>query len=469
MEELRRLFKGWAGAECEECTTLAAGGSNRHYYRLRGGGRTCIGAVNPDVRENRAFCAYSRFFHAHGIPVPELYTVSADNTRYLQQDLGDRTLYGLLYEKKRHGGGFDAEVVTLYRQALADLARIQVVGSETDFGVAYPRQDFDRRSMMWDLNYFKYNFLKPLHIPFDEERLEDDFERFCSFLLEADCGYFLYRDFQTRNIMLSGEPAAKLYYIDYQGARRGAAQYDVASLLYSAKSDLPEALRQELLRHYLDARGLTGAERERWMQHFWGYVLLRIMQAMGAYGFRGLFERKPYFMESIPLAIANLRAVAAAHALPVALPELEGVWQRLGGRAVSPAGANAGLTVEVMSFSYKRGLPEDSSGNGGGFIFDCRALPNPGRYAEYQTLTGRDPAVHAFLQREPAVAQFLTHAQSLVGQSVKKYMERGFTHLCVAFGCTGGQHRSVYCAEQLARWLSDNYACRVTLHHREQE
>lgn len=514
VEQLKRLFLRWAGVPCAECLALGANGSNRRYYRLAGSSqqvadselpatcyplpaKTAIGCVNDDIRENEAFFAYSRHLHAKGLPVPELYTVDDDHRLYLQQDLGDQTLYGLLFDKKRQGGGFDAEMLAYYKKALADLAAIQQGGADMDFSVAYPRSAFDRQSILWDLNYFKYHFLKLSHIPFDEQLLENDFNTLIDFLLQADCHYFLYRDFQSRNIMLVGSsqqvadselpstcyPLPALYYIDYQGGRRGATQYDVASLLYSAKSDLPEAIRLELLNHYLDVRGLKGEERQRWLGHFWGYVLVRILQALGAYGYRGLFERKDYFLQSIPLALNNLRHLLENHPLPIDLPHLHSIISSANftnltnfntGKNNSPNSLNSPtviqpLTVTVSSFSYKQGLPTDSSGNGGGFIFDCRALPNPGRYAEYKTYTGKDRPVIEFLQREPAVDRFLDHVKALVGQSVEKYLERNFTSLQVSFGCTGGQHRSVYCAEQLAAWLTATYPCSVALRHREQD
>jgi len=338
MEQLKQLFAQWAGEPCAECLALGANGSSRRYHRLVGAsGVTAIGCIADDVRENEAFFAYSRHFRAKGIRVPELYVVADDRQHYLQQDLGDQTLYGLLYEKKRQGGGFDAEMLALYRQVLSDLAAIQVAGSDLDFSVAYPRQAFDSRSIHWDLNYFKYFFLKLNHIPFDEERMEDDFDRLTERLLAADCHYFLYRDFNPRNIMVvrnsefgvrsypgaaaNSEPRtpnSELYYIDYQGGRRGAAQYDVASLLYSAKSDLPQAIRTELLQHYVKLHGDS-----HFMDHFWDYVLVRILQTLGAYGYRGLYERKPYFLESIPLAINNLRNLIEDHPdLLAELPEL---------------------------------------------------------------------------------------------------------------------------------------------------
>lgn len=461
------LFADWAGEACLECLALGASGSNRRYFRMIGASHRCIGAIASDIRENEAFFSYSRHLHAKGMPVPELYAVADDRTRYLQQDLGDQTLYGLLLEKRRKGGGFDAEMLTLYRQALSDLAAIQQAGADLDFSVAYPRAAFDRQSIQWDLNYFKYFFLKLTDTPFDEQRLEDDFGRLATFLLEADCNFFLYRDFQGRNIMV----ADKLYYIDYQGGRKGAAQYDVASLLYSAKSDLPECYRQELLSHYLEIRGIQGDARRQWLDHFWGYVLVRILQTLGAYGFRGLHERKPYFIESIPLALNNLRKLCESHPLPIEFGELNRVTALLGDKEIGTHchSATPSLTVTVSSFSYKKGLPEDPSGNGGGFIFDCRALPNPGRYAEYKTYTGKDRPVIEFLQREEAVGRFLGHVKAIVGQSVEKYMERNFSSLQVSFGCTGGQHRSVYCAEMLARWLVDNYSCQVVVRHREQD
>ena len=489
MQALTQLFAAWAGEPCAECLALGANGSNRRYYRMRGATHQCIGTVAADVRENEAFFAYTRHFLAKGIPVPELYVVAPDRQHYLQQDLGDQTLYGLLTEKRRQGGGFDAEMLDLYRQALSDLAAIQLAGRDIDFSKAYPREAFDSRSIHWDLNYFKYYFLKLADIPFDEELLENDFDRLTTHLLEADCTYFLYRDFNPRNIMLGerlkvkGEMAdtintshlspltSHLYYIDYQGGRRGAAQYDVASLLYSAKSELPQPLRDELLRHYLDVRGIKGEERDCWCTHYRLYVLIRILQTLGAYGFRGLYERKDYFLQSIPLALTNLRSLLAAGGLPDDMPELLRVLNTMAQNVTSaPPQPDDRLTVTVQSFSYKKGLPQDTSGNGGGHIFDCRALPNPGRYPEFKCYTGNDRPVIEFLSKEPAVDTFLTYVKGIVGQSVEKYTERRFTNLSVAFGCTGGQHRSVYCAAQLARWLRNTYPdLNVALRHREQQ
>lgn len=476
-DRLVQLFAGWAGEPCAEVLALSGeSASSRRYYRLRGATRCCVGTVATDLRENEAFFSFGSHLHSKGLPVPEIYAVDADRRHYLQEDLGDTSLYTILLDKRRAGRGFDADMHALYSRALADLDAIQKGGRDADFAVGFPRPAFDRRAILWDLNYFKYHFLKLADIPFDEDRLQDDFERFTDSLLEADCTYFMYRDFNPRNIMVTeqaGEP--QLRYIDFQGGRRGAAQYDVASLLYSAKSDLPEAVRTDLLKGYVAMHGDS-----RFMERFWHYVLVRILQTLGAYGFRGLYQRKPYFVQSIPLGLGNLRRLAEDHrevlepyaeltAVVEAMSALAPArWGATGSGPADETVGSATLTVTVQSFSYKRGLPEDPTGNGGGHIFDCRALPNPGRYEQYRAYTGKDRPVIEFLEREPAVDTFLDHARAIVGQSVDKYLERRFTHLSVAFGCTGGQHRSVYCAERMAQWLSAQYPqVTVDVVHRE--
>lgn len=476
-DRLVQLFAGWAGEPCAEVLALSGeSASSRRYFRLRGATRCCVGTVATDLRENEAFFSFGSHLHSKGLPVPEIYAVDADRRHYLQEDLGDTSLYTILLDKRRAGRGFDADMHALYSRALADLDAIQKGGRDADFAVGFPRPAFDRRAILWDLNYFKYHFLKLADIPFDEDRLQDDFERFTDSLLEADCNYFMYRDFNPRNIMVteqSGEP--RLRYIDFQGGRRGAAQYDVASLLYSAKSDLPEAVRTDLLKGYVALHG-----DPRFMERFWHYVLVRILQTLGAYGFRGLYQRKPYFVQSIPLGLGNLRRLAEDHrevlepyaeltAVVEAMSALAPArWGATGSGPADETVGSATLTVTVQSFSYKRGLPEDPTGNGGGHIFDCRALPNPGRYEQYRAYTGKDRPVIEFLEREPAVDTFLDHARAIVGQSVDKYLERRFTHLSVAFGCTGGQHRSVYCAERMAQWLSAQYPqVTVDVVHRE--
>ena len=491
------LFRQWRGAECEGYSVLGANGSNRKYVRIWGGDKCCIAALNDDVRENEAFVYFSHKMRERGIRVPQVYVVSDDRCCYLQEDLGDTTLYNYLYAKRQQGAGFDGEAVMLYKQALSDLVDIQTRCRDLDFAYSYPRSDFDRQALQWDFNYFKYYFLKLIYIPFDEQLLEDDFNSFINYLLDGDCSSFMYRDFQTRNIMIIENSKLKienslphninsqfsilnsqLYYIDYQGARRGAPQYDAASLLYSSKAEIPEAIRQELLRHYVDGMQcvVKDIDPQTFTRRFYAYVLARIMQAMGAYGYRGLYERKQNFIDSIPPAVANLRTVLENHWPDVELPHLRKVLEAVvyGPYAAGLMRTTIGvpsdkLTVTVGSFSYKKGLPTDPTGNGGGFVFDCRALPNPGRYPEYRNVTGKDASVKAFLAKESSVQRFIDNACQLVSQSVEKYIERKFTSLQVYFGCTGGQHRSVYCAEEMARRLRETFDCHVVLHHREQE
>lgn len=428
-----------------------------------------IGTWNEDEKENDAFVIFSRHLRSKGVCVPEIYEYDPLDQIYLQEDLGDVTLFSYLSEI-RAKNGFSNEIVDAYRKVIKQLPDIQVTAGMTiDFNYCYPRKAFDRQSMMWDLNYFKYYFLKLAKISFDEQALEDDYIAFCDYLLKADGIFFMMRDFQSRNILLKhGEP----WFIDYQGGRRGPLQYDLASLLYDAKADIPQVVREELIEEYLDhLEKIQPVNRKEFKQYFYGYVLIRMMQAMGAYGFRGFYEKKTHFLKSIPFALQNLNVVMNKIDIPILLPELYKVLTSLSGSEVlkNIAAKETELTVSITSFSYKKGIPADPSGNGGGFVFDCRALPNPGRLAEYQQLTGKDKEVISYLEAYPEVDEFLHSAFSLVDQSVNAYLQRKFSHLSVQFGCTGGKHRSVYSAERLAAHLKSSFQVRVVLHHREQE
>ncbi|MFQ5891151.1 MAG: phosphotransferase [Gemmatimonadota bacterium] len=496
-DRLIRLFTERFGARPEAILKLSADGSNRRYLRLFGpGGEAAIGAIGPDHEENRAFLSYSRAFRGAGFPVPEIYGADEAAGVWLMEDLGDTTLFEALEEARRNAaegygqgrgdrgadddraadgggsadGGFPESMFSIYRRVLEWLPRFQVEGHAlVDYRVAYPRAAFDRQSILWDLNYFKYHFLKLAHVPFNEARLERDFRRLTTFLLRADTDHFLYRDFQSRNVMLrAGEP----WFIDYQGGRRGALQYDVASLLYDAKADIPEEVREGLLQHYLDAlEEYRSVDRARFRKHYLGYAIARIMQAMGAYGYRGFFERKPRFLKSVPYAARNLAAILE-RGLPVRLPEVEAVFRRIAEEwAGEPAErvAESRLTVDLTSFSYGRGYPEDAGAHGGGFVFDCRALPNPGRLPEYERLTGRDREVIQYIERCPELEAFWQHTRALAEAQIQEYVRRGFTSLGIAFGCTGGQHRSPYLVERLARHLQERYPdVRVRVHHREE-
>ncbi|HVE12136.1 MAG TPA: RNase adapter RapZ [Elusimicrobiota bacterium] len=467
--ELRRLYEQRFGRAPASFAALAGDASARKLFRLGRGAKTAIGVYGPDRDENRAFLGFSRHFHACGLPVPEIYAVDEVAGVYLEEDLGDTTLFKFL-SARRGPRGFSKEVRAAYRETVRWLPRFQIKAGKTlDYSLCYPRASFDRQSMLWDLSHFKYYFLKMGRVAFGEQALEDDFRRFVAILLSAPRDFFLYRDFQSRNVMLRG---GRPHFIDYQGGRKGALQYDVASLLWDAKADLPADLQEELLELYLgEASKLVRLDRREFRRLYPAFVLVRILQALGTYGLRGFHERKEHFLQSIPFAMRNLERLIGAGGLPPGLPELEAVIRRMVASAsLRKFGkASLSLTVRIMSFSYKHGMPVDDHGHGGGFVFDCRALPNPGRHVRFARLTGKDPSVAAYLRRQPEVGSFLRSASALVGRTVETYRARNFTDLMVAFGCTGGQHRSVYCAEMLAKRLRERHGVQVEVHHREQE
>jgi aminoglycoside/choline kinase family phosphotransferase len=468
--DLQELYQRWSGQSAEKIVPFSADGSSRQYYRILGGAGTAVGAFNRDRRENIAFLTLSKHFKRHGLPVPKIYISDLDRDVYLQQDLGDETLFALV-SAIRKTDGFSGQLVDLYKRVLEILPHFQITaGRDLDYSICYPRERFDEQSIRWDLNYFKYYFLKLAQARFDEQALENDFSRFVDFLLDADCEYFLYRDFQSRNIMLRDDQP---YFIDYQGGRKGALQYDVASLLLDAKAGMPWPTRDELLEYYMEEAGkLIPLKRESFVRHYYGYALIRAMQAFGAYGLRGLYEGKSHFLRSIPYALDNLEGLMARAPWLAELPMLaEGLRQLVESVPLRTLGQESGpeLTVHIQSFSYKGGIPRDRIGHGGGFVFDCRALPNPGRFAEYADRTGRDAEVIQFLEKDPAVQEFLGRTTDLVSQAVDHHRSRGFTDLTVAFGCTGGQHRSVFFAERLATHLSAVKDIHIDLQHRELE
>jgi aminoglycoside/choline kinase family phosphotransferase len=470
MDVLKQLFERHFHTAVEEARPLQGqlGGSGRAIVRLTGGCRSAIGILYPVYEENLAFVEFSRHFRRCGLPVPEIYAEDLSRNAYLEEDLGDTTLFEFLAQN-RDGDAIAQEVVEAYRKVVAELPRFQVEGGrELNYQLCTPRASFDGQSIAWDLNYFKYYFLRLAGLPINEQALEDDFSRLTQFLLGAKANYFLYRDFQSRNVMLrAGQP----YFLDYQGGRKGALQYDIASLLFDGKADLPPALRQELLEHYLKClSSFIDVDRDAFMEHYYAFVYVRILQALGAYGFRGFYERKTHFLQSVPFALKNLRWLAANVRLPIALPALlEALTaitesEKLKGLAAS----TELLKVRIFSFSFHRHMPVDESGNGGGFVFDARSLPNPGREPQYRQLTGKDEAVIEYLNRHASVHQYLAGVQTLVDASVTAYQKRGFRNLMVSFGCTGGQHRSVYLAEQLAHHLRGS-GVDVVVRHIEQE
>lgn len=471
MEVLKHLFEQHFHAAPDSVEPLHGelGGSGRAILRLSGGAQTAIGILSSVREENIAFLEFSRHFRRHGLPVPAIYAEDLARGAYLEEDLGDTTLYQFLGANRR-GDIVGQEAVEAYRRAVELLPRFQVDGGrDLNYKVCYPRSSFDRQSIAWDLNYFKYYFLRLAGVPFNEQALEDDFSRLTRFLLSAPRDYFLYRDFQSRNIMMrGGEP----WFLDYQGGRKGALQYDIASLLYDGKADLPPELREELLEHYLDALGgRIRLDRAAFLEYYYAYVYVRIMQALGAYGFRGFFERKAHFLQSVPYALKNLRWLGEHVRLPIALPALERAFEAMIElpRFQSAPARIPPLTVRIFSFSFHGEAPTDPSGNGGGFVFDARSLPNPGREAQFRELTGQDAAVIEYLRREESVGQFFAAALTLVESTIAAYRQRGFRNLMVSFGCTGGQHRSVYLAEQMARHLRASAGVEVLLRHVELE
>jgi len=471
MDILKKLFEEHFGAPAERVQPLQGklGGSGRNIIRLSNSNASAIGILYGIREENVAFLEFSKHFRKHGLPVPEIYAQDLNQGAYLEEDLGDTSLFEYL-SQNRTGDDIAPAVVDAYRRVVEELPRFQIeAGKDLNYKVCYPRGSFDKQSISWDLNYFKYYFLRLAGIPFSEQALEDDFGRLTKFLLSAGRDYFLYRDFQSRNVMLKdGQP----YFLDYQGGRKGALQYDIASLLFDAKADLPPELRQQLLDHYLDSVGrYVDLDREAFVRYYYGFVYVRIMQALGAYGFRGFYERKAHFLQSVPYALKNLRWLLHNVELPIALPTLMQAFKSmLASEKLQSISTEADtLTVRVSSFSFHRGPLRDESGHGGGYVFDARSLPNPGREERFKSLTGRDAPVIEYLNQEQSVHQYMASVMSLVDASVNAYQSRGFKNLSVAFGCTGGQHRSVYLAEQVAKRLRSRNGVEVVLQHRELE
>ncbi len=465
---LIKLYQSYTGKAPASIDELPSSGSNRRYFRLNGDGGSLIGVIGTNPLENEAFLSFDEHFADAGLPVPRVVAVADDRMSYLQDDLGDTLLFKAI-EKGRLTRVFSPEERELLVKTIRLLPDFQFRGAKgLDFSKCYPAACFDRRSIMWDLNYFKYCFLKATGLEFDEDKLEDDFARLADVLMaSADDETFMYRDFQSRNVMIKdGRP----WFIDFQGGRRGPCYYDVASFLWQAKANFTDNFRKELIAEYIDAvqkyKPVEAGEFFSVLRHF---VLFRVMQVLGAYGFRGYFEKKPHFMQSVPFAIANLRSLIEEQPF-TEYPYLNDMLMRLVNlKQFTSDDQKRLLTVRVMSFAYKKGIPNDPTGNGGGYVFDCRAVNNPGKYERYKPFTGLDRQVIEFLEEDGEILTFLEHCYALVDATVERYIERGFTNLMVSFGCTGGQHRSVYSAQHLAEHLNKKFNVKVELIHREQD
>lgn len=464
-ETLKDLYTSYTGHHPEKIEELPSSGSNRRYFRLHGS-LTLIGVCGTSPEENHTFLYLAAHFRQKGISVPQVFIHSQDEMYYLQEDFGDTLLFDVI-KQGRLSGNFNEEEKRLLREAIRTLPFIQFEGAkEMDFTHCHPQEAFNRRSILWDLNYFKYCFLKTTGIEFQEAKLEDDFQTMADILLRSDSDCFMYRDFQSRNIMVKER---KLHFIDFQGGRKGPCYYDVVSFLWQAKANYPDSLRKELLNEYIQAlQPYKRIDKETFLAELRHFILFRTLQVLGAYGFRGNFEKKPHFIQSIPFALNNLRTI-----LKEGYPEysylcrlLEEITQT---KQSTKETTSPSLTVTVTSFSYKKGIPADTSGNGGGFVFDCRAIHNPGKYDCYKSLTGLDEPVIRFLEKDGEITTFLHHVYSIVDSAVERYLERGFTNLSVCFGCTGGQHRSVYAAQHLATYLNAKFGVNIRLIHREQQ
>ena len=464
MQQLKSLFKKHTGKDNPLIEALPSSGSNRRYYRLTSGNTSLIGVHGQSKEENYAFIELSKHFHFKKLNVPKVLKVSNDMIYYLQEDLGDTVLFDVI-RAGRNTGVFSHEEKELLHKTISMLADFQVEGAkDLNFKVCYPQSEFNERSVHCDLNYFKYSFLKTTGMEFQENLLEDDFERLTQKLLEDKTNTFLYRDFQSRNVMLvNGEP----YFIDFQGGRKGPVYYDVASFLWQAKANFPDDLRNELIETYITSLNKHyPVDKDYFLNQLRHFVLFRILQVLGAYGFRGYFEKKPHFLQSVPFALNNLREVLESD-FPE-YPYLCEVMREMINLKQFADTQKDELEVRVVSFAYKKGIPTDPSGNGGGYVFDCRAINNPGKFERFNNVTGLDKVVIDFFKEDGEMATYLDSIYKLVDNHVNRYMVRNFTHLMIAFGCTGGQHRSVYAAQKIAEHISEKFGVKVSLIHREQ-
>lgn len=468
MKELEKLFEEYTRQKPDSIYELPSSGSNRRYFRISGSGMSLIGAKGLDVAENLAFMEISKHFKLKGLPVPQVLCASKDNMFYLQEDLGDITLFNTI-QQGRETSNFSPDEVALLKKTIATLPKLQFEGGKgLDYNICFPQPEFDERNVWFDCNYFKYCFLKTTGIEFSEIKLHDDLTKMAADLLEdGNEETFMYRDFQARNVMLvDGNP----YFIDFQGGRKGPLYYDLASFVWQAKANYPTSLKEELIEAYREAlKKYVDIPEDTFYRKLRLFVLFRTMQVLGAYGFRGYFEKKPHFLQSVPFAIDNLRKLIQEQPFDE-YPYIQKLLEELTTmRQFSDLRVERKLEVRIFSFSYKKGIPVDTSGNGGGYVFDCRAINNPGKYDHFKHFTGLDKEVIEFLENDGEVTKFLAHVYDLADAHVTRYMERKFTNLMFSFGCTGGQHRSVYCAQHLAEYLAKKYNITVIVYHREQD
>jgi aminoglycoside/choline kinase family phosphotransferase len=447
---------------------LPLSGSDRRYFRIYAGKQTWIGTYNLNIKENETFVYFTRHFTKKGLPVPEILAINEEGTAYIQSDLGNESLLNKLEQF-----GYTDYVKGLFKESLTQLALLQVKGNQgMNYSKCITAKEFGKQAILSDLLYFKYYFLDALQQPYDKQAMLDDFEALATYLTHTEYKFFMFRDFQSRNIIMKEDQP---HFIDYQGGMKGAPQYDAASMIWQARANLPDDWKQELLHHYMDSlEEVLGDKIDRtiFVSQYYGYVLIRLLQVLGAYGFRGLFERKAQFLSSIPLALQNLKWFIENRPLAIHVPEFKRMLHVVVGEDIiarfDPPKANeeTPLVIELNSFSFlKNGYPKDESSNGGGFVFDMRGILNPGRIDEYKKLTGKDKEVIDYLEQKTRMPEFLNSVFDMVDINVEDYLKRGFQKLMVNFGCTGGQHRSVYAAEQTARHLRNKYKVKTVVKH----
>ena len=467
IEGISKLFKRFSGKEADRIEKLPQSGSDRNYFRIYGSGNTFIATYNENIAENQTFISCTLHFRRMGLPMPDVFAANDEQTIYLQEDLGSTSLLD-----KLENLGYCEEVFALYKQTLAQLSKVQIEGDKGfNYNICLTAKEFGKQAIMSDLLYFKYYFLDTLKMPYDKQAMLNDFDTLSNYLDKSGEKYFMYRDFQSRNVLVNND---KVFFIDYQGGMKGALQYDVASLLWQAKANLPKEWKDKLLEEYIGEteKNLSAViDRDTFISQYNGFVLIRLLQVLGAYGFRGLFERKAHFLSSIPLALQNLSFFVANHQISTVTPELDRMLKEITRKEIierfesTKANENSPLVINIYSFSYKQNLPEDNSGNGGGFLFDMRGILNPGRFEAYKHLTGRDKEVKDFLEQKTKMPEFLNNAFNTVDITVEDYLQRDFANLIVGFGCTGGQHRSVYAADAMARHLKNKFKVKVKVNH----
>ncbi|MFI5131054.1 MAG: phosphotransferase [Chitinophagales bacterium] len=478
IDAVRNLYTQWKGTEPDSIDVLPISGSERRYFRLHGKEGSLIGTYGANVKENESFIYFSEHFHKKKLTVPAIYAVSDDRMFYLQQDFGDTSLLNCL-----EADGFTQNVYGLFRKSLTALASLQVNGDKgLDYKKCLTNKEFGKEAIMADLLYFKYYFLDALRKPYDKQKLIKDFEALSNYLTHTEYKYFMFRDFQSRNILITspsvGGGLGEVHFIDYQGGMKGAPQYDVASMLWQARANLPEEWKENLLADYMNVFEILMDEpmdKIVFRSQYNGYVLIRLLQVLGAYGFRGLFERKAQFLTAIPLGLRNLREFFQNQSIGISVPEFKKVLDMCVTDEIikqftpTQATDRTSLVVKINSFSYRKGIPKDETSNGGGFVFDCRGLLNPGRIEEFKTQHGRDKAVKDYLEQQTHMLNYLNSVFDLVDMTVEDYIKRDFESLMVSFGCTGGQHRSVYAADALARHLRNKFKVKIELKHMVQD